>query len=677
MSILRFIPELPLLRRELIELANRRRTYVVRFLGAIVVLSIVLWQFFEQINGIAGAIRVGGPAGGWIPNKFYGAGGRVFFAIVPMLFQSVQLLMPALICGAITIEKERNTLGTLFVTRLSPMTIVLEKLGSRIVPMLTFLLLTFPLLAFVYSLGGVDTALLLSTLWLLLCECLFYASVGLLCSSWFATTASAFIAAYILSGLLIISSTIMQVGMFLPVLTPYDVWKFAFGRLDFYSSGSSRGWIAEVLADILNDGSGTGRSVVQTLIAVSAASVPSLLASAIFLLLARLFLIRRAFISSSSVMLRTFKWIDGFFTRLNDRTTGGVVLIRDYESLPLFDPVAWRERAKKSLGKARYLFRVLIVLEGPVLFICLGAATVSHTTDFSGLRVLLYLMWGITTMILAMKASTMISSERTRETLDALFSTPLTSKEIIQQKIAGMRRLMIVLSIPILSIHFTLLLMQFDVRNLILNPSVPSTLTFSLYSVMTVATTCTVMHLIAWLSALMGLRSTTQARSVMAAISTISIWLVVSVFLFSPGGFLYGIILQGMSPHSDLAQFRPGYSSMAYRETFERNLAIVSTMACMVRPDGSIQANESILIAASGASISQMEAFHGFSRSRFDAFLASLLVLLVQVLILFIVRVLTLTLAPRLLGRRDGGAGYRIPGEQLCPAPTFQPEPAT
>jgi hypothetical protein len=164
-SLLRLIPELPLLRRELIELSNRRRTYIVRFAGAIIILSIVMVQYFRVMQVIS---QTANPGGGWVANKFNGSGGVIFSALVPMLFHSVQLLMPALICGAVTIEKERNTLGTLFVTRLSPMTIILEKLASRLVPMLTFLLLTFPVLAFVYSLGGVDTTVLLSTLWLLL-----------------------------------------------------------------------------------------------------------------------------------------------------------------------------------------------------------------------------------------------------------------------------------------------------------------------------------------------------------------------------------------------------------------------------------------------------------------------------------------------------------------------------
>ncbi|MFN5585347.1 MAG: hypothetical protein ACK5DR_08610 [Planctomyces sp.] len=120
MRDLRLLPELPLLRRELSELSARRRTYVIRVLGAVVIVA-----------------------------------------------------------GVITMEKERKTLGLLFVTRLSPRVIVLEKPGSRLLPMLTLLLITFPMLAFAYSLGGLDRLWLLATFWLLFRECLLWTPFGI------------------------------------------------------------------------------------------------------------------------------------------------------------------------------------------------------------------------------------------------------------------------------------------------------------------------------------------------------------------------------------------------------------------------------------------------------------------------------------------------------------------
>ena len=672
MSLLRLIPELPLLRRELIELSNRRRTYIVRFFGAIIILSIVMVQYFRVMQIISQAEN---PGGGWVANKFNGSGGDVFNALVPMLFHSVQLLMPALICGAVTIEKERNTLGTLFVTRLSPMTIVLEKLASRLVPMLTFLLLTFPVLAFVYSLGGVDTTVLLSTLWLLLCECVFYASIGLLCSSWFSTTASAFICSYIVVGLIVMFSQILGFGYRYPVVTPFDVWNFAFGGMNEYNVYmSNRGWLQQILFEALRDSSAAAGGLLMTrVMLLISMSVPSLMASGFFVLLARFFLIRRAFVSSSSVLLRIFKRVDTFFTKLNDNTTGGVVLVKDYDSLPAFDPVAWRERSKKSLGKARYLFRVLIVLEGPVLFVCLATARFSMTADFDGLRVLMFLMWAITAMILSMKAATMISSERTRETLEALLSTPMSSQEIISQKVAGLHRLMIVLSIPILTIHLTLALMHFDIVQIVRSLSLNTLGMILFYGIMVTATTYTSMHIIVWLSALMGLRSPTQARSVMSAITVLGLWIACSAYLLTPGGPGYNLGVAILGPYFGVKEASV-FDNLLYtlgagadsrqiieqREKIERLMATTSSVCCLFRPDGSIWANESILAANNLSGVSKTAPFFAFSGLRSTAVLVSVLVLAWHVVMMLLFRKLTLKLAPRLLQRLDGGVSVSI-----------------
>lgn len=655
MSIWGIIPELPLLRRELTELSSRRRTYVIRFVGAIIVLTAVMLYFNYQVAMLESS---GYGVGSGNPNRFVGVGASIFKGIVPMLFVSVQLLMPALICGSITIEKERNTIGTLFVTRLSPMTIVLEKLGSRLVPMFTFLLLTFPVLAVVYSLGGVETTFLLGTLWLLFCECLLYASIGLLCSSWFATTVTAFIWSYGLTGLLAVFSSLFFHDLPLALPTPYYLWIAAFQG--FNSSGYGNNWL-------LSQSSSGFLHPLGQLIFVGAATIPSLIATAVFVLLARVFLVRRAFISSASAMLKVFKAVDGFFVRLNDRTTGGMVLLKDYNSLPLFDPVAWRERSKKSLGKARYLFRILVVMEGPTLFICTIAATVSARSDFSGLRGLLLLVWAIAAMILAMKGATIISAERVRETLDALLSTPLTAKEILTQKVAGMQRLMMVLAIPILSVHFTLLLLNVDFRVIMSSPA--TILIVVWYTLGFILTTFLTMQILVWLAILFGLRSQSQSRSAMTAICLIAGWVIVSSFLGRPGGYVF-------EAFNNICQsIQQGDSSRSGSEnnetpTMQLNQTIAAVICCMIRADGGIQANEGVLVAVGNPYVEKTELYYAPSRSIQSALIVATVVFLWQVLLLLLIRMLTLRLAPRLLGRFDQESEYDTPEVQHFTMPS-------
>ena len=299
-------------------------------------------------------------------------------------------------------------------TRLNPGTIILEKFGSRLVPMLTLLLLTFPVLAHVHTLGGVDTDLLIGTLWLLFCECLLFASVAIACSTWFTTTVVAFIWSYVLIGFL----AVLTLSLGYTTFVPSAIWRTAFMASQW---GISRSQMAVINAV------GMGPTVAQSswLITISK-SVPALFATAVFLLFARLTLVRRAFVSQASVLLKVLRVVDVFFTALNERTTGGIELVRDSNPLPADDPVAWRERNKKSLGKARYLFRVLVMLEIPTLFICVLAATASARNDFKGLSVLQGLIWTLAVLVAVVKAATLFSSERAKQTIEPLLATPLS-----------------------------------------------------------------------------------------------------------------------------------------------------------------------------------------------------------------------------------------------------------
>jgi hypothetical protein len=212
----RLFPELPLLRRELTELAARKRTYVLRMLAAVLLVGVsfvVLRNYMGFVTPVPGSYRN-------ITLEMLGLGEQVFLFLVQLLCYSVWLFMPSLVCGAISIEKERNTLGTLFVTRLSPLTIILEKLGSRLIPMLSFITLSFPILAWLYSLGGVEYRLVGLAIWILIWESILFASIGLMCSAWYPTTVAAFIASYTISGVLVLCTYIMR----LPLPIPSAIW---------------------------------------------------------------------------------------------------------------------------------------------------------------------------------------------------------------------------------------------------------------------------------------------------------------------------------------------------------------------------------------------------------------------------------------------------------------------
>jgi len=507
-----WVPELPLLRRELTELANRRRTYIVRVVGAIVILFFVFIAYNQEISG-----RMGRPitATTDLSARFLGIGGDVFRRITPTLFFAIQLLIPALCCAAVTSEKESNTFGTLLLTRLSPGVIVVEKFLSRLVPMLTLLALTFPVLAHVHALGGVDTNQLVGTLWLLFAECLLFASISILCSSWFATTVSAFTVSYFVTGLLAILSLSLDFETFVPSA----IWRTA-QHARTVPPSSQLGLTFHLILSSLGLANSAGPTPGWILVFVS--SIPALLTTIACLLVARLVLVRRAFITHASILMKFFRAVDVFFKDINDRTTGGIMIISDSTSMPLYQPVVWREQNKKSLGKLRYLIRILVAIEFPTLLICAYAAIGSARSGFDGLYILQVVVWIMAAVVAMVKGSTLFTSERANQTLEPLLATPMTTVEILDQKIAGMRRLLVVLAVPVLTVNFTHAILSINFSGAeILSVSTARGLVYLFLSVCC----CFVMfRLIAWSSLGIGLRVHSQTKAVLISFGFWGVW---------------------------------------------------------------------------------------------------------------------------------------------------------
>ena len=217
---------LPLLTREMLQQAQRRSTYIVRMSAAagltavaLVVLAEQWWRHGRNQN----------------PFALLGGGRYLLEAVVYTLFTGIYGLLPLLSCGAITDERERNSLDLLLLTRLGPWAIIFEKILSRLILMVTLVLLSLPILAFAYSLGGVDERALPGTVWLLFLTSFHVIAVSVLAS----TVCRSTIAAYLLTcavGVLIIlgpplleEAGLMRIRhdyrMFPPVVFERMVWR--------------------------------------------------------------------------------------------------------------------------------------------------------------------------------------------------------------------------------------------------------------------------------------------------------------------------------------------------------------------------------------------------------------------------------------------------------------------
>ncbi|HVJ68184.1 MAG TPA: ABC transporter permease subunit, partial [Caulifigura sp.] len=283
------VPEVPLLIKELSELANRRRTYIFRFIYATLLFAAGLVILFNR----------GGQRGDAMPN----VGRELFLQLVFIQQVAILLLVPSMTASALTQEKERETLALLLLTTISPAEIILQKFLSRVVTVLSYVMLSFPLLAVAYAYGGVPVVTLGATCAVLVLTVIYHAAFSIMCSSYFRTTVEALIAVYVLQApiSLFLNATNLQLVPSLAV--PWD-----------------------------------GGPAVHSIPGLVSFTFVSLFLSLIYLVLATEFLHRRAFVPARNVLLQLFQALDRFFNEWN-QVTGGVVLIKDGHPLPLKDPV--------------------------------------------------------------------------------------------------------------------------------------------------------------------------------------------------------------------------------------------------------------------------------------------------------------------------------------------------
>src|SRR5580704_3242055 len=178
---------LPMLAKDLREMAQRRQTYGVRVAFAML-MFLVSGLIFLPTYGMAR----------FSPTGLLGKGGQLLNVLYVIELVGLCLFVPAIVSGALAAEKERNTLQLLFLTRLGPWTILIEKLLSRLVPVGTFLLVSLPLVFVAYLLGGLTRGDVEFAVLGLAATAFEVACLSLFCSAFCATSATAFVMSYVI-----------------------------------------------------------------------------------------------------------------------------------------------------------------------------------------------------------------------------------------------------------------------------------------------------------------------------------------------------------------------------------------------------------------------------------------------------------------------------------------------
>lgn len=520
-------PSLPLLGKELIEQSNRRRTFVIRTAYALLL-------YITMVCTLAAE-------SGWNSNSLamLGRGENLFHMIVAFQFFAIYAFLPGLAAGVISAEKERDTLAMLLLTKLNAWTIIWEKLLSRLMPLAMLLLLSMPLLAVAYSLGGVEATMIIDAVWVLAITALQVGALTIFCSTWFRTTAGAFIATYVI-GFLILGFPLVMWGVLalLVIVLGGYVGGFPEELLELTANFFGPYVLFEGIYDEMRRRGGwtpvsTFWQLVAHMIFVVFRTSPLWITALGFLGGARGALWPRAFVRPQQRIMKFLRWVDGVFNDLNqNRVTKGVVLIKEASELPAFRPISWRETTKKALGTSRYLVRFLTVVE-PILIIFLTLAEGPVRNNMTPGTVPNIILWIITSLAVTVLATGLIAGERSRQTLDVLLATPIPTQEILRQKLAGVRKVAWVMAIPLLTVLIFDLWVKFPNIS-VWRLDLPLLRQLGWQLAQGIAPIIVYPAIVAWVGFHCGMRMRNQGQAMLMTLALIVAWLVVPAILHGP-----------------------------------------------------------------------------------------------------------------------------------------------
>jgi hypothetical protein len=428
----------PLLSKELIELAAVKRTYVLRTLFAVGMFAVFYAVFHQQFTSLSrGDLSV------------LGQGKQLFHQLVSWQLIAIYLFVPALVAPVIPTEAANGNLEILMVTGISPRALLAQKLFSRLICIGTFLLLALPIGAVAYTLGGVTSSTIMAAACSACFGCLQIGCWALWCSARSPTSVDALRMSYFRGALwcwLIPGMLTGWANMMYSSVTGVEMSATAIGM--FWSMSRQE------------------YSAVQIILA----GIPMLACAAFFFFQANSALLKRASeptpmsaqTAASYQRSRLVQYYHGLIDkriaaiarrdespfqrwrrRLASAESSEVALSdRAWYDLPTDQPVAWREKRRSPLSREHYRAAIwaLALLILPVCFLVDVASRGHSGIMLSSLNMIL-IIGGMGA--LAISASALVSSERSSNSLDLLLISPLSTADIIEQKLAHSRPFML------------------------------------------------------------------------------------------------------------------------------------------------------------------------------------------------------------------------------------------
>jgi ABC-2 type transport system permease protein len=152
-------------------------------------------------------------------------GQQLFVFLVMFQLILLTFITPALTAGAISGERERQTIDLLFVTRIPPFSIIWGKLLASMSFVVLLLLLSVPIFSLVFLFGGIEVDQVLYMFLVTIVAALTLGVIGIAFSTWLRRSLAATVAAYVAAFVVLFGS--IGYGLLLPTVVDPNATKAA------------------------------------------------------------------------------------------------------------------------------------------------------------------------------------------------------------------------------------------------------------------------------------------------------------------------------------------------------------------------------------------------------------------------------------------------------------------
>jgi ABC-type Na+ efflux pump permease subunit len=410
----------PILFYDMLRTGRRGRYMIVRTIYGLLLLSTVALVVRPSLEyasiarphfGTNGQL-IGVFPGTMTANDLAQIAGKFFVTVLLIQFLAVICLTPAYAASAITEERDRRILEYLLATDLSSREIILGKFFSRLANLTLLLLTGLPMVALSQLLGGVDLNVVLMTYAATLLFTMTLASLSILSAVHSRRTRGAIMETYVILAVYLVVPPIIYSAA-------GAVWPLNYG-LRFLNSGNPF-YLA------LETGSGS-QSVVARLLGSLAQFAEFHIVATIGLLWWAARRLRRAPARTDRKASKTSAVVSG-----SPRKTRHV----------WGPPMVWKEMAIRGLPERRVASRLLVTLTILVAFLpvvpVLFEPDRRYRIEDLNLCVRFYgtILSIILLIAILLRASHTISIERSKQTLEILRITPLSTAQIFWGKWLG------------------------------------------------------------------------------------------------------------------------------------------------------------------------------------------------------------------------------------------------